>query len=136
VRQGGSYHPDHAEQQQVEGGLPRRVVEVGERPARRSAAVVDQDVQPAEAVDRSGHQVRGGVSGGHVGSHRHHVGMVVRRDLPRGPADGVLVPGGNDQADALRGQGFGDPPAQSPAGRVDQRHSAAQLVVHRPRLRR
>ena len=111
---------------ELERVVPRGVVAVDELARGERAGVVDDDVEPAEGVQRHADQrphllAVGGVE--RVGVHAARVGggQLVQR---------VLAARGGDDAGALGDQRLDGRAAQPAAGARDDRDAARELQVH------
>ena len=124
VRQAELRQADGGDEEERDGGLERLVVDLERGTARRPAAVVDQDVDAAEGLDRALHEplavlrVRDVALDGQ-GSEPLRLGL---DDLP--PA--------REHRDVhlLGGEGLGDREAHSLRRPADDRRAAAQPKIH------
>ena len=122
--------PDHR--------VPLLLGGVHQHPVAHEAGVVDQDVEPAELVDRLLHHRRGLLEVGHVGAVRHRPAArrldrgddLVGRRLPRalaGERDAVVV---DHDGRAVRGQLERVRPADAAARSGDDRDATLQQSSH------
>ena len=126
VRKGGAEHPDGAPQRAVDRLLPGRLVEVLEPSGRRTARVHDQQVEPAERLDRRRDRSRRTVGRGQVGCDGQRVQLRGHRLEAFATA--------RDEADlgALLPQDRPDRAAEATAAAADERARAVESEVHRP----
>jgi hypothetical protein len=137
-------HPWHAcgarprgRSEQVQGDdleavAPIIVGEALELPRRRTAGVVDQDVDAAEALHGGGNHPLDAVRGRQVGADRQHLGTGRGSDLLGRRRKLLLAPRTDRDPSALTGQGERRRLAQALAGRGNDRDLAAKTKLHTP----
>src|SRR5207247_10537265 len=121
-------HPDVAEELQAPVAGPLRVRDREEVAAADRSRVVDEDVDPAEALmDLAGDPLHF-VEPAEVAGHDERLGARLPRDLPRRRLQRPLIARAQRDAGALGGERTGDRAAEAPARSGHERDFFLELA--------